>query len=246
MSDPKRTAGPKRVYVGWDSAQVEAFQVCRHSLHRHARSEIEVIPIKQHELREQKLYWRPVDPLASTEFTYTRFLVPRLAGYQGWALFMDCDFLVTGDIGEVFDLADDRYALRCVQHDYRPTETTKMDGAVQSVYPRKNWSSFVLWNCGHPANAVVSPTVANRESGAYLHRFTWLEDDLIGDLPMTWNWLEGWYAPPEEGTPMGIHFTRGGPWFEDWRDVAYADLWRAEAELVRSAERGGRRPLLPR
>src|SRR5262245_26578467 len=128
-----------RIYVGWDSQQQRAYDVCRHSILRHATDTPDVVPIQQDALRQQQVYWRAPDALASTEFTYTRFLVPFLAGYHGWALFMDSDFLVTRDIGPLFALADARYAVRCVQHDYQPTESRKMDGAVQTAYPRKNW-----------------------------------------------------------------------------------------------------------
>jgi hypothetical protein len=103
-----------------------------------------------------------------------------------------------------------------------------MDGAVQTVYPRKNWSSLVLYNCSHPKNRVLTPELLNRESGAFLHRFQWLEDAEIGALPETWNWLEGWSAKPSSGHPNAVHYTRGGPWFDDWRHVAYAGLWLAE------------------
>ncbi len=219
----------KNIFIGWDSREDIAYQVCARSLKRHSRSDLEIVPLKQQELASRGLYSREKDPLASTEFTYTRFLVPELTGYRGWALFMDCDFLVTADVSEVFDLAEDRYAVMCVKHDYRPRETVKMDGAAQTVYPRKNWSSFVLWNCGHPATRALTPEIVNRQTGAYLHRFTWLEDGLIGALPETWNWLEGWCRKPVEGAPKGIHFTRGGPWFENWQRVDYAELWLAEA-----------------
>jgi len=223
------------VYIGWDSREDAAYQVCRHSLLRHAGRPVEVIPLRQDDLRRRGLYRRARDPLASTEFTYTRFLVPALAGYEGWALFCDCDMLWTADIAELIQRADDRYAVMCVHHDHNPPETVKMDGAVQTRYPRKNWSSFVLYNCGHPANRLLTPDVVNRESGAFLHRFQWLADDLIGALPETWNWLEGWTPVPDTGIPAVIHYTRGGPWFENWRDVAYAAEWLEEQKLLRTA-----------
>lgn len=226
-----------RIYVGWDSRQQRAYDVCRHSILRHAAERPGVLPLRQRELRDQGVYWRDEDALASTEFTYTRFLVPYLVGYEGWALFMDSDFLVTGDIGGLFELADPRYAVQCVHHDYRPSESTKMDGMAQTSYPRKNWSSLVLWNCGHDANRRVTPTLVNEESGAFLHRFQWLDDGLIGRIPDTWNWLEGWAEMPRAGVPKGIHFTRGGPWFEGWGHVAYGKLWYAEEEMLRAASR---------
>ena len=225
-----------KICVGWDSRQENAYRVCAESIRRHTRAPVEIIPLKQEELRAGRFYWRAKDPLASTEFTYTRFLVPHLTGYKGWALFVDSDFLFTADLAELFSLKDDRRAILCVKHDYRPPETSKMDGVVQTVYPRKNWSSLVLWNCGHPANRSLTPDVVNGQTGAFLHRFEWLEDSLIGEIPATWNWLEGWSPLPENGLPKGIHFTRGGPWFENWQNVQFADLWRSELErLMRHA-----------
>ena len=221
-------AEPFAVHVGWDSREDIAYQVCRHSLLRHASVPVAVLPLRQHDVRAAGLYARDPDPLASTEFTYTRFLVPHLADYRGWALFVDCDFLWLDDIAGLLRLADPRYALMCVQHQYEPSEAWKMDGVPQTRYPRKNWSSLVLYNCGHPANRALTPAVVNRESGAFLHRFQWLPDELIGALPERWNWLEGWSRPPETGLPGAVHYTRGGPWFAEWQDVAYGDLWRAE------------------
>ncbi len=217
-----------RVFVGWDSHEDIAYQVCKFSLMRRAGVPVSVVPIRQQELRDKGLYTRDADPLASTEFTYTRFLVPYLAGYQGWALFCDCDFLWLGDIANLIALFDDRYAAMCVHHDHRPPERWKMDHRRQTTYPRKNWSSMVAYNCGHPANAALTPEVVNARSGAYLHRFQWLDDDLIGALPETWNWLEGWNGKPADGPPNVVHLTRGGPWFDEWRAVDYGDLWCAE------------------
>lgn len=224
--NPKRTP----IFVGWDSREDIAYQVCRFSLARRASEPLKVFALRQKALRYQRLFWRDLDPLAATEFTYTRFLVPHLAEYRGWALFCDCDFLWLADAVELLALADPRYALMCVQHDHRPTERTKMDGCVQTVYPCKNWSSLMLINCGHPANRALTPELVNHESGQFLHRFQWLDDSLIGALPPTWNWLEGWYPKPESGTPKVVHFTRGGPWFESWQHVDYGELWLAEKE----------------
>ncbi|MGK9166453.1 hypothetical protein KXR53_09165 [Inquilinus limosus] len=223
-----------RLYVGYDSREDIAWQVCRHSVLKHASKPVEVTPLKLPELRAQGIYTRPVDTLGSTEFTFSRFLVPALAGYRGWAVFCDCDFLWFGDIADLFAQAEDRYAVMVVQHDYQPKETVKMDGKPQAAYPRKNWSSLMLFNCGHPANAALTPEVVNRETGAFLHRFQWLTDDQIGALDTGWNWLEGWYPKPEKGHPQAVHYTRGGPWFENYQDVDYAQEWRdAAAEVER-------------
>ena len=218
-----------KVFVGWDSREDIAYQVCKHSI-LSKQPDAEVIPLKQNELREQGLYWRDVDKLASTEFTFTRFLIPELAHYQGWALFMDCDMILTTDIKELFDQADDRYAVMCVQHDYTPREGLKMDGKQQTVYPRKNWSSVMLVNCGHPSNAVLHKELVNDAeiSGAYLHRFSWLKDEEIGKLDHTWNYLVGVYNDID--VPKLIHYTEGGPWFENYRDCEFHQLWKNELQ----------------
>jgi hypothetical protein len=219
---------PFRIFVGWDRREPEAFDVAKFSLERRASIPVSVVPIKLDVLRARGLYRREADPLASTEFTYSRFLTPTLAGFSGWALFCDCDFLWLADIAELVDYTRKPKALYCVQHDYRPKEKTKMDGAVQTSYPRKNWSSLMLFNCGHPAVRSLTPGLVNRESGAYLHRMQWVADTDIGALPVAWNWLEGWNEKPAQGTPKAVHFTRGGPWFPQWQNVDYGDLWRAE------------------
>jgi len=226
------TDQPTKIYVGWDSREDIAYQVCRHSIVRNATQPVEVIALRQQALRDAGLYSREADPLASTEFTYTRFLVPHLAGFEGWAVFCDCDFLWLGDVQALMDLVDDRYAVMCVHHDHRPPETTKMDGCVQTVYPRKNWSSMVLYNCAHPKNRILTPELVSSETGAFLHRFQWLDDDEVGEVPETWNWLDGWNQPPADGQPpYVVHYTRGGPWFDNWQHVAYAQEWLDEEKI---------------
>ncbi|RXH93777.1 hypothetical protein DVH24_015844 [Malus domestica] len=134
---------------------------------------------------------------------------------------------------ELRDLTDDKYAIMCVQHEYTPKETTKIDGAVQTVYPRKNWSSMVLYNCRHPKNKVLTPEVVNAQTDAFLHRFQWLEDEEIKSIPFTWNFLEGHNQVVEndpETFPKAIHYTRGGSWFEAWKGCEFADLWLNEME----------------
>lgn len=228
---------PFRVFVGYDTREDIAFQVCRSSVMRHSTLPLHIEPLVQETLRSKGLYWRDRDPLASTEFTYTRFLTPYLAAYQGWALFCDCDFLWLSDIAQLVEIADPSKAVMCVHHDHQPSEGFKMDGAVQTSYPRKNWSSLMLLNCGHPATRRLTPDVVNNESGAYLHRLQWADDSEIGEIRSSWNWLEGSMAKPTIGHPDAIHYTRGGPWFENWQSVDYADLWRAERDrLVVSAE----------
>jgi len=217
------------VYIGWDSREDIAYQVAKHSIEKFNR-DVKIVPLRQQELRDAGLYQREVDQLASTEFTFTRFLVPYLNKYQGWAVFVDCDFLYTDDISKLFDAADPDKAVQVVQHDYTPKESVKMDGQHQHQYPRKNWSSMILFNCAHPKNQALSLENVNSQSGAWLHRFQWLNDDDIGSVSHEWNWLEGWYSEPKDGSPKAIHFTSGGPWFSDYQHVEYADLWLNERD----------------
>jgi lipopolysaccharide biosynthesis glycosyltransferase len=220
-----------KIFVGYDSREDIAWQVCRHSLLRHSNDDLTVIPIRQQPLRELGLYTRPLDSRSSTEFSITRFLTPYLAAQSGWVAFCDCDFLFTVDIGEVFERLDPSKAVYCVQHDYTPAHSIKMDGKQQTVYPRKNWSSFMLFNCDHPDVRALTPTVVNNADPAYLHRFQWVrEADDIGELDRDWNFLVGEYARPER-MPRVLHYTVGGPWFEDWRGCDYADLWLNERDL---------------
>ena len=216
-----------KVFVGYDTREDIAYQVCKHSIITRNK-DIDVRPLKQQELRDTGWYTRPIDKLASTEFTFTRFLIPELTNYEGWAVFMDSDMILTTDIKELFDQADDQYAVMCVQHDYKVTESTKMDGQKQTIYPRKNWSSMVLWNCEHPKNKILTPELLNEESPKFLHRFSWLEDNEIGELPLEYNWLVGWYKEPNDGTPKILHYTEGGPWFDGYRDCEYGDDWKKE------------------
>ena len=213
-----------KIFIGWDSREEDAYKVCVHTIKKHASKDVEIVPLKREELIKEGLYTRDEGGNVSTEFAYTRFLTPYLTDYKGWALFIDCDFLFTRDVAELFSLADPQYAVMCVQHDYTPSAAIKMDGQKQLAYPRKKWSSCVLWNCGHPANAIITPSIVNTETGAFLHRFQWLPDNLIGELPLEWNWLEGEYEKPDE-IPAVIHYTNGGAWFKECQDVYYAQEW---------------------
>jgi len=227
----------RSIFIGYDSREAEAFAVCRHSIQRHS-PDIPIHAIELDQVREGGLYWRPTskkdgqlwDDISeapmSTEFAISRFLTPILAR-EGWALFIDCDMLLRTDIGELFAMAEDKYAVMCVQHpNYLPPDAVKMDGQMQTLYKRKNWSSACLYNCDHPSNRALTVSMINTVPGRDLHRFAWLSDDEIGDLPMSWNWLVGVSDP--EVVPDLVHFTSGGPWFNSYRDVPYADEWRCE------------------
>jgi lipopolysaccharide biosynthesis glycosyltransferase len=161
----------------------------------------------------------------STEFACSRFLTPLLAR-TGWALFMDCDMLCRAPLRELFAMADDRYAVMCVQHVHVPTEAVKMDGQEQTLYARKNWSSLVLYNCDHPANERLTLDAVNTLPGRDLHRFCWLRDEEIGALPVEWNWLASVSDAAVE--PKMVHYTLGAPNLPGYEHSPYADEWRAE------------------
>jgi len=183
-----------KVFIGWDSREDIAYQVARSSILRH-NPNVEVIPIKQYEMREKNLYWREEDKKGSTEFTITRFLVPYLSNYEGYSLFMDCDMVLTTDVLNILKEADLSKAVNCVQHDYNKfsqLSEEKMDGQKQTYYPRKNWSSVMLFN--NEKCKQLSLEYVNTATPKDLHRMVWADED-IGELHHRWNYLAGYYLP---------------------------------------------------
>lgn len=217
-----------KVFVGYDSPRPDVSDVCAFSMQSRSSLDLEINFLNLRDLSDAGVYWREPDPLATTEFTYSRYLVPYLCGYEGLALFCDNDFLWQDDVRNLLDERGGESALHCVQHDHRPVETEKMDGKPQSVFPRKNWSSLMLFDCGHAAHKALTPQTVSTASAAYLHRMQWLEDDQIGNLPTRWNWLEGWCSDRPDVQLGAIHYTRGGPWLETGEQYAFADLWLNE------------------
>ena len=218
-------------FIGYDSKEYIAYRVCKQSLLNNSSIPITVFSLKLYELVSKKIYYRSIDPLASTEFTYSRFLVPSLMNFKGWAVFCDCDFLFLDDVAKLFEGLSNDKAVYCVQHDYKPKERHKMDGQQQTIYPRKNWSSFIVFNCAHPSNKKLDIELVNNETGSFLHQFKWLQDSEIGSLDERWNWLEGWTSKHNNQKPYAVHYTRGGPWFSEWQDVEFANEWLKERNL---------------
>tara|TARA_Y100000746_G_scaffold198918_1_gene182443 strand:+ start:271 stop:975 length:705 start_codon:yes stop_codon:yes gene_type:complete len=218
------------IYIGYDSKEDIAYRVCKYSILKRSNTNLKVTSLKLYELITNKMYSRNIDPLASTEFTYSRFLVPALNKYKGWAIFCDCDFIFFEDVSKILENIDNSKAVYCVQHDYTPKEKHKMDGQKQTIYPRKNWSSFILFNCSHPSNKKLSIDLVNSETGSFLHQFKWLKDSEIGSLDERWNWLEGWTSNHNNKKPFAVHYTRGGPWFDEWQDVEFANEWISERD----------------
>jgi lipopolysaccharide biosynthesis glycosyltransferase len=154
--------------------------------------------------------------------------------YKGWAVFMDSDMIFRSDIKKLFTLFDDQYAAMVVKHQHIPLPNErKMDGREQLRYHRKNWSSLIAYNCGHPSNVRLTPEWVNFAKGSDLHSLSWLKDHEIGSLPFTYNYISGVSPklPPEnERNPDLIHFTEGGPWFAECQEVPFAQLWVDEHE----------------
>jgi lipopolysaccharide biosynthesis glycosyltransferase len=206
----------KKIFVGWDSREQVSYDVCEYSIQRHSNVNYPILPLKQSELRQNGLYYREIDLLASTEFSLTRFLTPYLSEYKGYSIFMDCDFLITDDIDNLFNSIDKTKAISVVKHDYTPSEKIKMDGKQQHIYPKKNWSSLIVFNNEHPSNKKLDLEMVNNQTPQFLHRFSWLSDEEIGEISYEWNYLVGWYNDIEK--PKGIHYTEGGPWFPEYKD----------------------------
>ncbi len=221
----------RKVFVGYTSYQDVVYQVAKHSIERHSK-DVKCYPIVRGALEELGVYTREHKESESTEFSITRFLTPWLAGYRGWVLFTDNDVLCLDDINKLFDQADDKYAVMCAKHDHAPSGMTKLDGQLQSSYPRKNWSSVVLWNCGHPKNQFITPDLVNEVSPLYLHRFMWLEDNEIGGFSHEWNWLVDWYEESSAEKPKMLHYTEGGPYFKAYQNCGYASEWLQEYQLL--------------
>ncbi len=216
-----------RVFIGFDPAETVAFGVLAHSIHARASAPVSVAPVMLSQLKD--VYRRPHDALQSTQFSFSRFLTPWLAGYEGWAVFMDCDMLMRADIAELWKLRDERYAVQVVKHVHVPKEEVKFLGAVQTKYEKKNWSSVMLMNCARCR--ALTPDYVNSATGLQLHQFKWLQDDaLIGELPHCWNHLVGYDAPSREAAL--VHFTVGGPWFDEYRDCEYAPEWFVERDTA--------------
>lgn len=235
-----------KIFMGYDPRDHMAFQVAEQSIRNHATCPVDVIPVTDWGLRRKGLYWREyrVDRNGqmwddrdgkpfSTQFSFTRFAVPALNDYRDeWVLFMDPDMMFRGDIAALEDVDRTGRAVMCVQHDHTPKEDVKMDGVLQTRYLRKNWSSFMYMNTAKCRS--LTPFQVNNATGAALHAFTWTMDDLIGELPKTWNFLAG-YDDPAECDPLNVHFTLGTP------DMDHAPATPWDAEWWAVTDKGGLR-----
>lgn len=221
------------IYIGYDTTndgQLLAYEICKKSIETNTKFQkyIEVIPLIKKDLIEKGLYYRENDSLAATEFTYTRFLAPILNNYEGVCVFCDSDFIWECDIYEelmpyIEKMLTENKALCCVQHNHVPNSDVKMDGRAQTIYPRKNWTSLLIFNCAHKDVRNLTLEKVNSETGAWLHRLVWCQDENIMELPHTYNYLVGVYD--DEINPKAIHYTDGGPWHLDYVNTEFVDKW---------------------
>jgi len=209
-----------RVFIGYDKAESVAYHALVQSIIENTSEPVSTIPVKQSMIPE---YVRERDPKQSNEFSFTRFLVPYLCNYEGHAIFMDCDMMLTTDLSELWEQIDPLKSVQVVKHDYTPSTRTKYLGNIQYPYPRKNWSSVMLFNCSHHHCKRLQPEYVNSASPANLHRLQWTEDGAIGELDRDWNHLVGEY-PPNPNAKI-VHWTLGGPYFNEYSDVEWADEW---------------------
>jgi len=251
------------IYIGYDPREHVAAEALIRSIEDKASRPINIVTLNSESLRRAGLYRRapdlnstvwgddPIDHMVdvfdkkpfSTDFSFSRFLIPFLNQFEGHALYMDCDMYFREDPCILFDgfSKNSDFAIQCVKHDYGHGGVTissdsfghghgqKMYGCPQTKYSRKNWSSLVLWNCGHEANKNLTADDVNTKTGSWLHNFSWLSDEEIGGLPEKWNWLDG--HSDELMEPSNVHFTTGGPWFDKWKalngaSLKYAEEWR--------------------
>ena len=207
------------LFVGFDPREAVAYHVFCNSIIQNTSVPVQIIPLVLSQLQE----FNERHDDRSNDFVYSRFLTPHLSDFKGWAIFADGDMICKGDLKELIDMADPSKAVMVVKHDYQTKATQKYLGNINENYPRKNWSSVILWNCDHPKHKILTPDFVSKQTGKFLHRFSWLDDQDIGELPLEWNWLANEYRVNREAKL--IHFTLGTPCFKDYKNSDMADIW---------------------
>ena len=217
---------PIPVFVGYDPREAVAYHTCVNSIIRHASKPVAIIPLALNLFSD----YTETHTDGSNQFIYSRFLVPHLMEYTGHAIFIDGDMIVRADIAELWDLRNPGLDVQVVKHDYKTRMPIKYLGAKNEDYPRKNWSSVILWNCNSFPNRRLTPEFIQRSTGSELHRFSWIEDDRIGELPKEWNWLPDEYGPNPDAKLL--HYTLGTPCFHEFADTPQGNEWHKEHMLT--------------
>jgi hypothetical protein len=208
-----------RLVVGFDQREAVAYHVFCQSVLEKASAPVSFLPLVRGSIPGYVEYHSD----GSNHFTYSRFLVPYLFDYNGWAIFVDGDMVCNDDILRLWAMRDETKAVMVAKHEYISKHSVKYLGNHNRNYPRKNWSSVVLWNCSHPSNLILTPDFISSKDGAFLHRFHWLNEDLIGEIPLLWNWLATEYDAINDASL--IHYTLGTPCFLDYRCSDMSDYW---------------------
>jgi lipopolysaccharide biosynthesis glycosyltransferase len=219
-----------RIFIGWDSRETIAYHVLAHSIIDRASIPVAISPVGNAVL-PHALWWREKGPYDSTEFSNARFLVPALCDFKGWAIFMDCDMLCLDDIEELWNQRDERFAVMVRKHEHVPTNSTKFLGAIQTRYPRKNWSSLMLLNCSHPDTRTLTVKHVNHAAGLDLHGFSWTTEANIGTIVGSWNELVTHDRRAVSPSPSLVHYTDGGPW-HGYLAQAAVDEWVQELDSL--------------
>jgi lipopolysaccharide biosynthesis glycosyltransferase len=215
-----------KIVVGFDQREAIAYHTFSQSVLEKSSLPVLFLPLSINTLKGYKETHND----KSNDFVYSRFLTPYLHNFEGWAIFADGDMVCQSDIKELWDLRDETKALQVVMHDYKTKFNQKYLGNTNENYPRKNWSSLILWNCSHPKHKVLTPDFISSQTGKYLHRFSWLDDEDIGELPIDWNWLAIEY--PNNPKAKIIHYTLGTPCFKDYRNTEMAVTWHEVQQKV--------------
>ena len=225
-----------KVFIGWDPAQQEAAEVCKYTLLKHSTIPLQVSFLRKKDLEEQKILWKQ-DTAATTETTLSRFAVPHLSNYQGWSLYVDPDYVFLGDVREVFQSFDPRYAVMVVKTPYKPQSETRLDGRPTAVYGRKCWSSMMLFNNSHDRSKDLTPEYIHAAKPNALHRFEWAAGNEVGGLGLEWQFIPGHTDPAIiNGSIRAIHFTEGGPWHPDARHVPYGWYYNEALHQMRQSQ----------
>jgi lipopolysaccharide biosynthesis glycosyltransferase len=210
------------VFIGYDPREAIAYHVCANSIIRNSSRPVSIIPVALNLFKD----YSETHNDGSNHFIYTRFLVPYLMSWTGSAIFIDGDMIVRGDIAELWDLRDISKDVMVVKHDYKTKMKTKYLGSKNEDYPRKNWSSVIVWNCNSFPNRKLTPEFVQSQPGSFLHRFSWLDDERIGELPIEWNWLPDEFGPNPDAKLL--HYTLGTPSFHEFANTPQAEEWHRE------------------